>query len=185
MKETDQEITGHTYDGIKEYDNPLPMWWLLTFLGAIIFAFIYYIHYEIGGADTQAIELKKDMALIEELKAKAPKKSLGSEDELIALFAKSDNIEKGKAAYLGKCAACHGSEGQGGIGPNLTDEFWLHTNGKATGLVSVIETGVGDKGMPPWKGILQDDEIIAVAGFINSLKGTKPANAKAPQGEKF
>ncbi|MFV8249793.1 cbb3-type cytochrome c oxidase N-terminal domain-containing protein [Bdellovibrio bacteriovorus] len=174
----------HEYDGIIEHDNPLPTWWLWTFFLTIIFAFIYYIHYELGGGPTLQDELKVAMTEIEQVQAKAATASpMETEESLQAAFEKDGVLALGAAQFASKCASCHGQELQGLIGPNLTDKFWMH--GKATRLdvVKVVRDGVPEKGMPPWGPVMKKDEIYAVSAFILSKKGSNPAGAKEPQGE--
>lgn len=176
------ELTGHNYDGIEEYDNPLPNWWLFTFLGTIIFAFLYWLHYEIGGGPNLKTELAQAMQTIEAHQAQAPKIEL-SEDQLQEKM-KAVDMKAAAALYTSRCAACHGQDLQGMIGPNLTDEFWLHGKGKAQDISGVVHKGVLDKGMPAWEGLLKDDEIISIVAFILAKQDSHPSNAKAPQGDK-
>ncbi|NJL24058.1 MAG: c-type cytochrome [Calothrix sp. SM1_5_4] len=182
--ENDILIENHEYDGIQEYDNPLPNWWMMTFLGAIIFGFIYWVHYEFGGGATLRQELQSDMAQVESLKKNAPQ-PVETEEELQKLLASAPVLEEGKQLYNAKCAACHGAQLQGLIGPNLTDEYWLHGEGTLLGIAQVIRKGVLDKGMPNWDTQLKSTEIKAVTAYVASAKGTNPPNPKAPQGEKF
>ena len=176
------ELKKHSYDGIQEYDNPLPSWWLWTFFFTIIFAFIYYVHYEIAGGPTLQDELKVAMQELEKNKAAQPQ-VMETEDSIAEAMNGAGMIETGAAQYVAKCAACHGNELQGSIGPNLTDKFWIH--GKATRLdvVKVIREGVADKGMPPWGPVMKKEEIYAVSAYIMSKIGTNPPNPKAPQEE--
>lgn len=167
----------HEYDGITELDNPLPSWWLFTFFGTIIFAFIYFIHYSFGGGLTQSQELEIEMKSLPVAQEKS-----WSEEELTGPFGIGANIENGKDLFQAKCAACHGNEGQGVIGPNLTDHFWIHGIGQRKDILSLIRQGVVANGMPAWAGMMTDDEIIHVAAFVYSMKGKTPANPKAPQG---
>lgn len=184
----EDKLTGHEYDGIQEYDNKLPIWWLATFIGTVIFAFIYWIHYEFaGGPDLQA-ELKVEM---EELQQRSGGSAQGqaavasaSEDDFLKMMTNAEIIEKGKLSFAGKCAACHGDNLQGLIGPNLVDEYWIHGKGKLTDIQTVVAQGVPEKGMPAWAAMLKNDEIESIVAYIGSLKGSKPANPKAPQGEK-
>lgn len=178
-KQFDQPTMGHEYDGIREFDNPLPMWWLWTFLGTIIFAFIYYIHYQFNIGPSLDQELKEDMTVIEKLKAEA-----GQNVALVdwkTLLKDPARIQAGGVVFSGKCAACHGDKGQGLVGPNLTDKAWLHGS-KPEEIFKVVSKGVLDKGMPPWDGILKDDEMKNVIVFIDSIKGTNPPGGKPPQG---
>jgi cytochrome c oxidase cbb3-type subunit 3 len=185
--ETD-ELKDHAYDGIQEYDNPLPAWWLTTFFITIIFGFLYWIHYEFGGGTGQYEELKADLAHYESLKQKGESQEPSSEGEedLMKLVAATETVAEGKAIYTGKgtCASCHGPELGGLIGPNLTDDHWLNGKGSFTDIMKVVSKGVLEKGMPNWEAMLSRKEIKAVTAFILSRKGSNPVNAKPPQGEK-
>jgi len=186
MNQKDENLTGHSYDGIEEYDNPLPRWWLLSFFGTIIFAVIYWAQYEIFHAPTQLAELKLDLA---EIKAKYQTSdsspSGSSDEELKQLMGIATSVAHGKEVFQSKCAVCHGVELQGIIGPNLVDEFWLHGGGKLTDIMVTIQKGVPEKGMPGWELLLKIDELKTVVAYIGANIGTKPANPKAPQGEKI
>lgn len=177
--EYDQIIAGHDYDGIQEFDNPLPMWWLWTFFGTIIFAFIYFIHYQFNVGPTLDQELAAEMATIDQLKATHSESTTNI--DFAKLIGDPKAIKVGAAVFTGKCASCHGDKGQGIIGPNLTDKFWIHGSAPAA-LATTISKGVLDKGMPPWETILQEDELQSVIAFITSIKGTNPAGGKPPQG---
>lgn len=183
-KNFDQELKDHEYDGIKEYDNPLPNWWLMTFFGTIIFAFIYYIHYEVAGGPTLKQELAEAMKQIESTTAKAPAAEF-SDADLEAAAKDPKQVEAGLAVFTVRCASCHGDKLQGLIGPNLTDVYWIHGKGKGTDLTTVILTGVAEKGMPPWKGLLKNEEVKQLAALILARKGSNPPGAKEPQGEKY
>ena len=181
---SDNEQKYHEYDGIIEHDNPLPTWWLWTFFLTIIFAFLYYIHYELAGGPTLQDELKVAMTEINQLQSKASTATpLETEDSLAAAFAKDGILELGASQYASKCAACHNTALQGSIGPNLTDAYWLHGKGTRMDIVKNIRDGIAEKGMPPWGPVMKRDEIYAVAAYIMSKKGSKPAGAKEPQGE--
>lgn len=175
------ELTQHEYDGIQEYNNSLPLWWVGLFLITIIFAVGYFIYYEFGPGLSQeqllALELKAE-ALKE---ASKPKVSAG-ESELLALISNSEALAKGKEVYVAKCLACHLTQGQGLVGPNLTDDYWIH-GGKISDIKNVVTNGVLEKGMLAWKTMMSEQEINAVTAYIWTLHGTNPPNPKAPQGE--
>lgn len=176
----------HIYDGIIEHDNPLPTWWLWSFLLAIIFAFIYWIHYEFGGGPTLVMELEQAQAELARTQASAVQSApLETEESLAAAFAKDGVLEMGAAQYTSKCASCHGPELGGLIGPNLTDTHWLHGKGTRLDILKVVREGAPEKGMPPWGPVMKKDELYAVTAFILSKKGTNPAGAKPPQGEAY
>lgn len=179
----DVRIAGHNYDGIEELDNVLPRWWLMTFYGTIAFSIPYFIYYSLMGGPTLLDEYKKEesakelVRLQEAAKFKAP-----DEKELAAILADAGRRKSGQEIFASKCASCHGPAGGGGIGPNLTDNFWIH-GGKPVQVATTIIKGVAEKGMPPWGGVLKPDEIYSAVSFIASIHGTNPAGAKAPQGD--
>lgn len=178
----DQPMQDHEYDGIQELDNALPAWWLITFLGTIIFAFIYWIHYEFGGGLSPAQQLTQDLARLESQR-EAGKPAM-SEETLQALF-NEGAIEEGRSLYLTRCAACHGPDGGGLIGPNLTDNSWINGRGTRLDIYQIIAEGVPAKGMPPWEGQMSPDDLVRVAAFVHSLKGTFVTGGKPPQGEEY
>ena len=100
----------------------------------------------------------------------------------MVLIADPNSVKAGKEIFLSKCSSCHGEHGQGIIGPNLTDHFWLHGKGTAVDIFKTVDKGVPDKGMPPWGPILAASEVKNVVAFVKTLQGTNPANPKAPQG---
>jgi cytochrome c oxidase cbb3-type subunit III len=178
----DKELQNHEYDGIKEYDNPLPNWWLTTFFGTIIFAFIYFLHYEFGGGQTQEQELAVALAQIEMMKSSQPALA-ATEADLDSMIKDPAVIQSGAKIFANNCVACHGAELQGMIGPNLVDNYWIHGKGTSQDLINMVKKGVLDKGMPAWEAVLRPNEVVAVSAYVLSKKGTQPANAKAPQGE--
>ena len=167
----------HNYDGIVELDNPLPNWWLATFMGTIIFAFLYALHYMTGSGPTLAEEFAADMKSLPQVTEK-----IWTEEELTPPFNSSEKVASGKAIFTGKCAACHGNEGQGVIGPNLADKFWIHGKGTRAEIIQLIKKGVVSNGMPAWGEVLSESELVEVAAYAYSLRTTNPANPKAPQG---
>jgi len=187
MKKQNQaegEILDHSYDGIQEFDNPLPNWWLATFYITIVFAFLYVGYYHFGPGPSLDQELATGLEMIKAQEAANQKSAAPLTDEVLAAaFADPSVRESGKKIFVEKCLACHGASGEGGIGPNLTDAYWIHGNGGLAALVKVVSEGVADKGMPPWSALLKQAEIVAVASHAKGLQGTKPANPKAPQGE--
>lgn len=176
-------LLDHNYDGIQEYDNPLPNWWLFTFLGAIIFSAIYYIHYDISGAGPSLMdEFKASMVQLEATSQKGDHGGGQSEESLAAFFNEEGSSALGKEVFGAKCASCHGPKGEGLIGPNLTDNFWIHGNGTRMAILSVVRAGVLEKGMPNWDSMLKENEILAVTGHVFALRGSHPEHAKEAQG---
>lgn len=183
MTTEDKKIEGHAYDGIEELDNSLPQWWLLTFYGTIIFSAIYFLYYVIGNGPGLHQEYMQDKVALEAIVAKNSSGSgPGDAAALLALVKNPEKQKAGKPIYDTRCASCHGTAGQGGIGPNLADDYWIH-GGKPAEVLATISNGVGDKGMPPWGGMLSNDDLQSVLAYVKSLRGTNPAGAKAPQGD--
>lgn len=185
MSEHEQEkILDHNYDGIQEFDNPLPGWWLATFYGTIIFTVLYIGYYHLGNGPGPLDELAQDMDKVKAMQqAGKPADAGPSEAALLAVFNDAGKREAGKKIFAEKCASCHGPDGGGIIGPNLADNFWIHGKGGLVDIAKVVADGVADKGMPPWKTMLKEDEVFSVVAYVKSLKGTHPSNPKAPQGE--
>ena len=182
MSKVEDQLTGHDYDGIQEFDNPLPGWWKSLFILTIIWAAIYFPYYIMGYGDNQLEEYQAEMTAAAAAIAALPKKEEAA-DDLAAAAKDPARIAAGKATYVKLCQACHAPGGAGLVGPNLTDDYWLH-GGTMKEIVHLISVGVPEKGMLAWKAQLSRDEIISAAAYIKSLRGTNPANPKAPQGEK-
>ncbi|MCL4235934.1 MAG: c-type cytochrome, partial [Deltaproteobacteria bacterium] len=186
MADDHGQLSDHSYDGIEEYDNPQPGWWNWIFIATIVFSVGYWIFYHMGGSGTSVIaayeeSVKADEAKRAELAAAAPKTEI-SEEAIFAMTSDAALMAQTKDIFLAKCLACHGPDGGGLIGPNFTDDYWIH-GAKLMDLVKVITEGVPAKGMIPWKGQLSDKEIMQLAAYIRTLRGTTPANPKAPQGD--
>lgn len=171
-------------DGIKEYDNPLPSWWQLLFYGSIVYGVIYLIYVHGFGQAQLMDELSQDRQSYQEYMADLDKNRDNDPEKLEERVRAQAMIDEGKTIYSTNCAACHGALGEGLVGPNLTDNYWIH-GGKAIDLVTVITEGVAAKGMVPWQGILSPTQIEQVTAFVISLRGSNPPNPKAPQGELY
>lgn len=182
-KKQDQ-IKESRYDGIQEYDNNLPRWWLGTFFVTIIFGFIYWIHFHVfQTGSSQQNEFSQEYSIFQKNYLKQTEIATKiSNDALLALLKEPREKEEGKKIFVTNCVTCHGNEGQGGIGPNLTDSYWIH-EGKPERIYHTITEGVPEKGMISWKQVLSPEQIQHVAVYVISLKGTNPPNPKAPQGE--
>jgi len=177
---TDQVI--HVYDGIEEQDNHLPRWWLATFFGAILFSGLYIGYYWIGNGPTLDEEYQRDRLALAVSVAYLPKSADElTEDAVLAAANNKDADGKGDSLFQPRCASCHGTKGEGGIGPNLTDRSWIHGKNPKDWL-TVIQKGVLDKGMPPWEAALSKSDMLSLVGYIASIQGSNPPQAKAPQG---
>lgn len=164
------------HDGIEELDNPLPRWWVYLFYVTIIFSIGYAPYYWFKGPTAAE-------TLAQEMNQGAPKKDATQSTQSLAVLVKeSSRIEAGKLIYVAKCAACHGPDGGGLIGPNLTDRFWIHGKGTPNDIMKVVTEGVPAKGMLAWGTLLSPDDLVAVVAYVNSLGGTTPSNPKAAEG---
>lgn len=179
-----KEMTDHSYDGITELDNFMPPWLQYVFLFTAIFGVGYFINYSVLGYGKTGIEEYEEELKIEAVAAAERKANAaaGIDESTVVYDQSAAALASGKTIFEGNCAACHAADGGGGVGPNLTDEYWLHGN-KINEVFSVIKYGVISKGMVPWQDQLSPEEIQNVASYIISLKGKTPANPKAPQGE--
>ena len=180
----DQLLLEHDYDGIKELDNNLPPWWVYLFYASIIFGVVYMVRYEVLGADNQEMELQKEIAQAKIDVAEYMKTAPDMMDEkTVTLLTDPADLAVGKELYTTNCAACHRADGDGQIGPNLTDEEWILGGGVKNIFHTLVNGGRDGKGMIAWKGTLKPKEMQKVASYIVSLKGSNPADAKAPEGE--
>ncbi len=181
--ERENGLEGHDYDGIRELDNPAPFWWQIMFYACIAFGVGYAWYYQWGGGQSIHHELEVAMRELEIRQLQSETAAGPDANRLLAMVKEPGSLRQGRETFISKCASCHGAMGQGLIGPNLTDDHWLHGNGKVDGIFQVIDKGVAEKGMPPWGAILKPIDVMQVAAYVRSLRGTNPANHKAPQGE--
>jgi len=185
-KEEKEMMLDHSYDGIVELDNHMPPWLVNVFYLSIAFAVVYFTYYQVLGLGQTQIEEYQEELQIAAIQAEEYKLlALSSLDENSVVFDSSTPaINSGKAIYDMNCVACHASDGGGGIGPNMTDEFWIH-GGAIADIFKVVKYGVIEKGMIPWQDQLSPEEMQNVSSYILTLQGTTPANPKAPEGEKY
>lgn len=175
----------HDYDGIKELNNPIPPWFNVLFYGTIVFGIIYlFVYHVFEVAPLQAKEYDNQVAVAEQMKEDFLKKAGNLVDENSVKMVNDEKLlAEGSTVYIARCAACHGQKGEGGVGPNLTDEYWLH-GGTINDVFKTIKYGVPAKGMIAWQNTLNPLEMQNVSSYILSLQGTNPAGGKEPQGEK-
>ncbi len=176
----------HNYDDIHELDNKLPPWWIYGFYITIIFAGIYLWRYHVSETAPLSLqEFQIEMAKAEEEKANNLKKAGNSVDEnTVKLLTAATDLDAGKKIYTSSCSPCHAADGGGVVGPNLTDDYWIH-GGSVKDVFKTIKYGVPEKGMQPWKGTFTPVQIAQLTSFIKSIKGSKVANAKEPQGDLY
>jgi cytochrome c oxidase cbb3-type subunit 3 len=184
IEEESEIIIDHDYDGIKELDNTLPPWWVYLFYITIIFGVAYLAKYHLFDGDSSAIEYEKEVAQaqleIEEYK----KTAKGLVDaSTVELLTEDSDLSAGEVIFTDNCVACHKADGGGGIGPNLTDKYWIMGGGIKNVFNTVSEGGRDGKGMISWKQDLSPLEIAQVSSYILGFQGTTPAEPKAAEGE--
>jgi len=177
---------GHDFDGIRELDNKLPPWWLGLFYGCIVFAGVYYYYYHWSGNEwTSQQEYFAEMEIGEELKSKYLDKMANAVNEKnVEILESAEDIASGESVFKMNCAACHGQQGQGLVGPNLTDEYWVHGGG-VKNIFKTIKYGVPEKGMIAWNTQLRPQTMQQLASYILTLEGTNPPNPKAQEGKLY
>lgn len=183
-KPTD-ELLDHEYDGIREFDNPIPAWWTWLWIGSIVFSAIYFVHYHLAETGTGVIAAyEAEMEAFREVEQERKLAALAhlNEETLVAAMKDTEQVAIGEAKFAQVCASCHGAKGEGLVGPNLTDAFWLHSDGTLMSIRSVVANGIAEKGMPAWEKILSQEEMVAVVAYVGTLRGTN-VEGKAPEGE--
>lgn len=175
----------HDYDGIKELDNALPPWWKWGFIITIFFAGVYLLNFHVlgyGNNPTQEYEaeIKSANAKMEAYAALNKDKI----DEKNVPMADVAGIAYGKEVFQQACLACHGKLGEGGAGPNLTDDYWIH-KGSLNDIYNTLKIGYPDKGMQSWQKLYSPKQLSQIASYVKTLKGTNPPNPKAPQGDLY
>ncbi len=189
MDPKNEEKIKHIYDDIVENDNPMPRWWLTTFFLCVAFALVYFVLFFGWGKLTIEEEYltkwnrhQSERLAAEKLAAEKARAGIPVAKRIEMFAGDAAAVAEGRVIFTERCAMCHGTEGQGLVGPNLADDFWIHGDGGPDGIYKTVAEGVDGKGMPAWKAVLSTDDVLRVAAFVKTLRGTKPPNPKAPQG---
>lgn len=182
LQEENDIMLDHDFDGIKELDNKIPPWWNALFYGAIVFSIIYMIDYHvIGDGNVQINEYNQEVQAAT-LKAELLSKSGALiNEETVVILSDVAALASGKDIFTKNCVACHGANGEGIVGPNFTDDYWIH-GASIKNIYKTISDGVPAKGMISWKSQLSPNQIQEVGSYIRTLRGTNPPNPKAPEG---
>jgi cytochrome c oxidase cbb3-type subunit III len=178
-------LLDHDYDGVKELDNALPPWWKYGFYFTIVVAVLYILRYHVWKTGPDPLqeynqEMKVAAAQIEEYRLKTGDVI----DEKTVTMADATGIAEGDKIFHSNCFACHGAKGEGLVGPNLTDNYWIH-GGTINDIFKTIKYGWPEKGMQSWQKMYSPSQIKNLASYIKTLAGTNPPNPKAPQGDLF
>ena len=176
------ELKDHNYDGIQEYDNPIPGWWHMLWWGSIVFSLFYVLIYHSPLVPT-----------LEQRHAKAEKRALAArfaelreipmgEAKLLQIMAQPAWLEQGASIFKQQCALCHGQNGEGLVGPNLTDDYYKNTTSLA-GIVDVILDGAANGAMPAQRNLMNENEVALVAAYVASLRGQNLDSPREPEGQ--
>ena len=180
-------LLDHNYDGIRELDNHLPPWWTYLFIGTIIWSVIYFFAYHVTDSlPLSIVEYDTEVAVandqIRKRKAAAPGIQIDENNVLATMDA--NDLKDGKSTFTSICASCHRADGGGDIGPNLTDDYWKH-GGSMTDVYKVVKNGVTGTNMVAWGGTMSAEKMRNVSGYLLTLVGSNPLNAKKPEGTLF
>ena len=182
LQEENDIMLDHDFDGIKELDNKIPPWWNALFYGAIVFAIIYMIDYHIiGDGNVQINEYNKEVQAATLQAELLSKSGALINEETVVILSDVAALSSGKDIFIKNCVACHGVNGEGIVGPNFTDDYWIH-GASIKNIYKTISDGVPAKGMISWKSQLSPNQIQEVGSYIRTLRGTNPPNPKAPEG---
>lgn len=176
-------LLDHEYDGIQEYDNPMPRWWLWLFYATILYSVLYWLNVPgIGTGAGRIAAYEADVASAAAARAQVAASRPGPTESMLHELAEEEEVvARGRATFAQMCASCHGPDGGGVIGPNLTDDAWLH-GGTGLAIHQTVVEGVLAKGMPAWGTMLAPEQVEAVVAYVLTLRGTTPTNPKAPEG---
>jgi cytochrome c oxidase cbb3-type subunit 3 len=181
-KQNESNVTGHRYDDIEEYDNPLPGWWSWMFAASIVISVVYFLFASLAGSQASpagfyerdvTADAQRQFAMIGDVKSDAASLlKLSSDDKLLKV---------GRSIFLTNCAACHNTNASGLTGPNLTDDVYLHVK-RIEDIVDVVTAGRNNGAMPAWGNRLQPKEVTLVAAYVASLRGTN-VPGRPPEGQ--
>ena len=173
----------HTYDGIEEYDNRLPRWWLVTLYGTVVFALFYWFHYQVLHTGPSIAESYEHSVVADRRAAadRARRAGAMTDEALVSLSRDPATVQTGRGVFAQSCVACHATNGGGGIGPNLTDGAWLHGT-RPTQILRTVNEGVLTKGMPAWGPQLGLDRVQSVVAYVLTLRDTNVPGGRSPQG---
>ncbi len=175
-------IKEHVFDGIEEFDNRLPNWWMWIMYGSIVFAVLYWIVFhtlEIRPLPREKFEM--EMVAAQEAELERMAKSGVSNESLLMMSQMDAKQVEGRELFVKHCVACHLDDGRGQIGPNLTDGFWIH-GCEPMDMLKTVNEGVAAKGMPAWLNQLGPSRTQTVVSYVLTLRNTN-VEGKAPEGE--
>ncbi|MCK9997189.1 MAG: c-type cytochrome [Candidatus Krumholzibacteria bacterium] len=175
-------VMEHEFDGIQEFDNRLPNWWLWIMWGSMVFALLYWVFFHTLGVGVLPVErFDMEMQIAQEAQI-ARALEAGIDNEFFVMMSQTeDKVAEGREIFTKHCVACHLDQGQGSVGPNLTDGYWIH-GCEPMQMLKTINDGVAAKGMPAWMNQLGPTRVNAVLSYVLTIRGTE-VTGKAPEGE--
>lgn len=186
IEEEHQIEMDHDYDGIKELDNKLPPWWLYGFYASILFAILYMWRFEVAHTGPSPVDEYKASLKVAEIQKTAYLATAANniDETSVVILTGKQEIESGNSIFQASCAPCHGKAAEGVVGPNLTDDYWIH-GGNIKDIFKTIKYGVPDKGMRSWKDEFSPKQLAQLSSYIRTVRGSNPPNAKPQQGDLF
>lgn len=178
------KLMDHEYDGIREFDNPLPGWWTWIFVGSVFFSIVYVGYFHIGVGPSiedryQAASARQIEALLAQLGEVAP-----DNETIVKFMGEKEWMDAMAGVFRGNCGQCHVGDGGGNIGPNLTDDFYKNVKEPAD-IFNVLLNGVPGTSMASWSDRLREPQMILLAAYVAQLRGTTPANPKPQEGSRI
>lgn len=175
-------LTDHAYDGIQEYDNPLPGWWTYLFIGTIIFSVGYIMWYHTGAPD-RTLEAAYNVEAAAVAKMALGDIQLEPDEATLVTYANDAKVSIGEGIFKTNCISCHGRKGEGNVGPNLTDEVYKYVR-KPEDIYTILVKGAGNGAMPAWGNRLGKNELILASSYVMTLRG-KNVEGKAADGQQI
>lgn len=182
-----EQLLDHSYDGIQEFDNPLPGWWKWTFVGSFVFSVFYLMYFHIGAPGRSIIDQYDRQSARLTMAQYGKIGDLTADEETIRQFYADESwLRVGAGLFKTKCVSCHGSKGEGNVGPNLTDDYFKNLR-DLEGIARVIDRGAANGAMPAWGNRLDHpNDLVMLSAYVASLRGTQPGgNAKGPEGSEI
>lgn len=178
-----REVMDHEYDGIQEYDNPTPGWWHLIFMGTVLFSIPYFIYYETNQDAPSTLEAYQEDKAEQVRRQFAQLGALSPDEPTILRMMKEEKwMGMARTLFATNCQQCHGALGQGLVGPNMTDDHYKNLKTLAE-IPKVIAGGAAGGAMPPWKGKLNDNQIVLLSSYVASLRGKNLPSTRPAEGE--
>lgn len=184
MNQTTRDIVlDHNYDGIQEYDNPTPGWWWGLFHLTTLFSVVYFVFFTFS-REAWTLAQEHDAAVAANLRQQFGEIGTLTADEPTILKYMHDDrwLAVGKSVYAARCVVCHGANGEGMVGPNMTDHNYKNVK-KLVDIATVIANGAANNAMPAWGTQLHPNEVVLTAAYIASLRGKNLSGPRAAEGE--